>query len=252
MSCEFFHDHFTSAGNPDTFAAHRRECAECRRLSEGFIRMDALLSRLSPPAVPPGAWERWKSVAATALDCDNAAELLARRMEDELPAADRRRIELHLSRCAPCREASDTLDTLGILRAPEPSGKTPARPPRVVSLAAERARRGARERALLDPRLYAAAACLLAGFFAFFANSVTGSTRSDLAAAVQRQVRVRAAEAADRLKIWEDSASRRFVATREAVSGYGKAVQGIALAAAGRVTGEALQAAAKFERGRKS
>ena len=254
MSCNFFHDHFLSGGGPDAFQEHRRTCAECRRLSEAFIRMDALLARLSPPPIPAGVPERWRAISSRTVDCDRAAELLAVRMEDSLAESDARRLQFHLSRCAGCAEASETLGELGGLRKPEPAGGAFPRPATVVSFARarQRLRRRDRERAWLDPRLYAAAACLLAGFFVFFANSAASSPARELPASVGRRVRVGVAEAADRIGIWEDSVSRRFVATREAVSGYGEAVKGIALSAAGRATGEILQAATKFERGRKS
>ncbi len=254
MSCGVFHDHFLAGEGPEAFAEHRRACAECRRLSEAFIRMDVLLSRLSPPPVPGGLFERWKEIPSRTVDCDRAAELLALRMEDALPQGDARRLEFHLSRCPACAEACETLEELGRLRRPEPAREALRPPAPVVSFASARARarRRHRERAWLDPRLYAAAACLLAGFFAFFANSAASSPARNLPASIGRRLRVGVAEAADRIGIWEDSVSRRFVATREAVSGYGEAVKGIALSAAGRATGEVLQAATKFERGRKS
>ena len=251
MSCDFFHDHFISGGEASALDAHRGSCDECRRLADGFAGLDAVLSRLGAPSVPPGARERWESIAEQTVDCDRAAELLAEGMERELPAAGTRRLEFHLSRCSACRETAEVLGVLGALKKPEPSPGALRKPAPVVSLAAARARK-ARDRARFDPRLYAAAACLLAGFFAFFANSVGTTPAADLVNGLGRQARVRAAEAADRVKIWEESVSRRFVATREAVSGYGQAVKGIALAAAGRATGEILQAAANFERGRKS
>lgn len=254
MSCNFFHDHFLSSGGPDAFQEHRRACAECRRVSEAFIRMDSLLARLSPPPVPAGVRDRWMAIPSRTVDCDRAAELLAARMEDALPESEARRLQFHLSRCAGCAEASETLGGLGTLQKPEPAGDGFPRQARVLPFARarERARPPARERAWLDPRLYAAAACLLAGFFAFFANLSASSASQGLPASIGRRVRVGVAEAADRIGIWEDSVSRRFVATREAVSGYGEAVKGIALSAAGRATGEILQAATKFERGRKS
>jgi hypothetical protein len=251
MSCDFFHEHFTTGGGASEFADHRRSCEECRRLSEGFIGLDVVFSRLSAPSVPPVARESWKRIAVQTVDCDRAAELLARGMDQELSAPLDGRLEFHLSRCSPCRESAEVMGVIGSLKPPELSPEALRKPAPVVSLAAARARR-ARDRARFDPRLYAAAACLLAGFFAFFTNSVGTTPAANLVDGLGRQARVRAAEAADRVKIWEESVSRRFVATREAVSGYGQAVKGIALAAAGRATGEILQAAAKFERGRKS
>ena len=126
----------------------------------------------------------------------------------------------------------------------EPGEGVLRKPAAVASLAAARTRRQRASR-WLDPRLYAAAACLLAGFLTIFANSVPAS-------ALARTVRVQYTEATERFQIWEDSFSRRLVATREAVFGYGRAVKGIALSAAGRATDEIFHAAIKIERGRKS
>jgi len=101
----------------------------------------------------------------------------------------------------------------------------------------------------MDPRLYAAAACLLAGFFAIFSSTL------DLRSATQsvtREARVRWAETSDRFQLWEQEASRKLVATRESLTGYTKAAGAIALAAAGRATEGLFHSETKTEKGNKS
>jgi hypothetical protein len=124
----------------------------------------------------------------------------------------------------------------------------PVRTATVVPLAAARAAR-ARSASWTDPRLYAAAACLLAGFFALFANTLDFRTTTQ---ALGRQARVRWAEASDRFQMWEEGASRTLVATRESLTGYTRAVGAIALSAAGRATEGLFHNEPKTEKGSKS
>ena len=235
MSCDFLERHCAGDETLEAFERHRAECAECRRASSDLVRLAALVERLAAPLPSAAAVAAWKDVPRRTVDCDTASEWTARALEEPLSESERARWDGHLARCADCAETAAVLGILPRLRQPE-SAPAIARPeaPRsaaVVSLAAERARR--RRSAWLDPRLYAAAACLLAGFFALFANSLD---LGDATRSLGREARVRWAETSDRFRIFEQEASRRLVATRESLTGYTKAAGAIALSAAGRAT----------------
>lgn len=262
MSCDFLERNFVSGESAASFESHREICAECRALSAELVRLAALTGRLAAPVPGAEVAARWRAIPRIALDCDSASVLSARAIETPLGDADRSRWEGHLRRCAGCRETAEVLGMLPALRAPEPAllPKRPAAPRAETPQAAPFAGAGVasfedarRRRAVrapwLDPRLYAAAACLLAGFFAIFSNTL------DLRSATQsvsREARVHWAEASDRFQLWEQEASRRLVATRESLTGYTKAAGAIALAAAGRATEGLFHSETKTEKGNKS
>jgi hypothetical protein len=262
MSCDFLERHFVSGSAAATFDAHREICAECRALSAELVRLAALTERLAPPVAGEEIVARWRAIPRVALDCDAACALSAQAMEAPLEGPDLPRGQGHLGRCAECRETADILGMIPALRTPEPavfpsSPAAPAAAPRPAaasgtgspaSFEEARRRRSARA-AWMDPRLYAAAACLLAGFFAIFSSTL------DLRSATQsvsREARVRWAETSDRFQLWEQEASRKLVATRESLTGYTKAAGAIALAAAGRATEGLFHSETKTEKGNKS
>ena len=249
MSCDFFERHFCAGDPAGAFELHRASCAECAALSAGLVRIAALESRVARPEPCAALVARWRGIPRLTVDCDGASELAARALEGPLAPSDRVRWEGHLARCADCRETAAVLGTMPSLQPPA-SGFRPAVPRRtgeVVSLAAARKARGGG--AWADPRLYAAAACLLAGFFALFANTLDLRTTTQN---LGRQARVRWAEASDRFQIWEEGASRTLVATRESLTGYTRAVGAIALSAAGRATEGLFRNEPKTEKGNKS
>ena len=257
MSCDFLERHFTTGGEPSAFDSHRAACAECRTLSADLVRLAAITGVLAVPEPSVEVEARWRIVPRIALDCDRASEMSARAVDAPLGDADRARWEGHLARCAECRETAAILGMIPALRTPEPTA-VPRRPSPAVSRALPSAnvasfeagrRRHAARGAWLDPRLYAAAACLLAGFVAIFSSTL------DLRSATQgvtREARVRWAEASDRFQVWEQEASRRLVATRESLTGYTKAAGAIALSAAGRATEGLFHNQPKTEKGNKS
>jgi len=234
VSCDFFERHFGAGDSPGTFDAHRATCAECAALSRDFVRLAALESLVGLPEPAPGLVDRWHAIPRGTVDCDAASDLAARSLDGPMDARDRARWEGHLARCADCRETAAVLGTMPSLRPPVPTARpsVPRRSAEVVPLSSARGVR-LRRGGWTDPRLYAAAACLLAGFFALFANTLDLRTTTQ---ALGRQVRVRWAETSDRVQMWEQEASRTLVATRESLTGYTKAVGAIALSAAGRAT----------------
>lgn len=249
MSCDFFERHFIAGGPPEAFDAHRAQCADCRRLSTEMIRLAAIESRVDLPQPSAALAARWRAIPSQTTNCENASELTAASVETPLAEPDRARWATHLGRCAECRETAAVLGMMPSLKRPVPaSGAAPARQARVISFAGAR-RKVVRRAAWMDPRLYAAAACLLAGFFAIFANTLDARAFSQ---SVGRQARVRWAEASDRFQLWEQGASRQLVATRESLTGYTKAAGAIALSAAGRATEGLFRTETKTEKGNKS
>ncbi len=257
MSCEFFEKHFVSAGEPRALETHVGACAECRLQSADFIRLSATITRLGLPSVPNEARNRWEEIPSRTINCERASELSARRVDQPLAETDRRKLDFHLSRCEDCSETAAVLGVASELQAPAPaSGWTIRHPAPVVSLSEERRKRAPRPSGWSDPRLYAAAACFLAGFFAFFANSLQAPPAAGAAlsvtAEIRNTVRVRWAEATDRIQIWQEGISRHWVATRETLTGYTRAAGAIALSAAGRATEGFLRNETKTEKGNKS
>jgi hypothetical protein len=255
-TCDFLERHFTLGSAASELPAHLAECGSCRAQSEALIRLDALYARLARPAVPEALKARWRSIPAQTLDCDTACELLARSMEEPLGARLSSRLEFHIHRCESCRETREVLGVLPELRVPPaPTPLYRPAPTPVVSLDAERERRRGRLLNWSDPRLYAAAACILAGFLAIFANSVetaSGGRAEPLARSVVETFRVRFTETAERFTKWQDGVSRKVVATRETLFGYTRAAGAIALSAAGHATEGLFQKENKTEKGNKS
>jgi hypothetical protein len=265
MNCDFLERHFISGASPEGFEVHRSQCADCRRLSAELIRLAALESGLSAPDPAATLVAGWRAIPARTINCERASELTARSIEEPLADSDRARWQTHLDRCADCRETAAVLGMMPELKHPTleaPLGpadraatlanlrKIASSAPgnRIVSIDARRPKRAVRA-VWMDPRFYAAAACLLAGFFALFANTldVRASTQS-----LESEVRVRWAEASDRFQLWEQGASRQWVATRESLTGYTKAAGAIALSAASRVTEGLFHNETKTEKGKKS
>jgi hypothetical protein len=257
VSCNFFENHFVAGADPAAFEEHRKGCSDCRSTSARLIDLERTFGWLGLPTVPAPTREGWKRIPALTVHCGLASELLADAMEEELPEAEARRLAFHLSRCEACRETAAVLAVRTELRSPDPSPDWTVRPPApVVSLADARRKRRSRPAAWSDPRLYAAAACFLAGFLAFFVNTVqstpVASSARSMTGDIENSLRVRWAEAVDRVQIWEAGISRQWVATRETLTGYTRAAGAIALSAAGRATEGFLRNETKTEKGKKS
>jgi len=261
MSCDFLERHFVAGSAAAAFDAHREMCADCRALSAALVRLAALTDGLASPVADEAVVARWREIPRIALDCDAACALSAQAMEAPLAGAELSRWQGHLGRCADCRETAEVLGMIPALRAPEPAvlpgrGAAASAPRTAIAAATgglasfeDARRRRAARAAWLDPRLYAAAACLLAGFFAIFSSTL------DLRSATQsvtREARVRWSETSDKFQLWEQEASRKLVATRESLTGYTKAAGAIALAAAGRATEGLFHSETKTEKGNKS
>jgi hypothetical protein len=255
MTCDFLERRFLAPSRSAELEAHLGLCESCRALARELALLDSVETPLRSPEVPAGLEERWKQARARTVDCDRAAELIAAGMDEPLDAPRAGRLEFHLSRCPACAEAAEILDSVAFLRPPETAIRSPL-PGRSRVVPIEPRRAGRSSPAWSDPRLYAAAACILAGFLALFSDTLRSSpTVRAAAAATERAwsgVTLRASRAADAVGAFNDEVSRKILATREALSGYGKAARAIALSAAGRATEGFFRTETRVEKGSKS
>jgi hypothetical protein len=248
MSCDFFERHFRAGGDAPSLKAHLSICGACGAIESDWAYLDRLESRLRAPAPSEGLLARLREVPRRTVSCEAADEWLTRRLDGSLPNDERARLESHLGRCSICSETAAVLGVLGEIRPPEPMS-LPQRPAMasVVSIGRKR---------WLDPRLYAAAACIFAGLLTFFAGSLarnpTTTAARETATTAWNGIRVRVVEAADRLSVFEDSFSRKVVAARETLTGYGRAAGAVALSAAGRATEGFFRIENRVEKGNRS
>jgi len=221
-------DLLVSGGREEAFAAHRTSCAECDRLGRDMEGAGALARSLRAPALPQSLRERLLAIPRETVSCEGADTVLAHALEGEVPPSEEARWKSHLSRCAACAEAAETLFTLRGLEAPVPppwlatritAAKPTAAPGRgpVARLAA----------ALWSPRgaitlAYAAAvAIMLSGFNPADLARRAGAARlegvADSAMAAARS------GAVERIGAVGEKAYRSFEALKGRVAGYGRA-----------------------------
>ena len=250
MSCDFFERDFVAGSPPGELELHAAGCAECAQVSREMIRLAAFEGPLAVPAVPPDLWSQWKAVPRQTLTCEGAADAIARRMDGNTATEDAQRLTFHLSRCEACRETAETLGLLPRLRPAVPAH--PIRRPEPTGAIDISVVRQRRARRVFDPRLYAAAACLLAGLVTVISNSLGVAEPGSPLGNFQRAIRVKRAEMTEQVQIWETQVSRRIVATREMLTGYGNAARAIVLTAAGRAAEGILADHPKKEKGSRS
>ena len=143
MSCRELERLFLSDGSDAAAAAHREACGECARLGADLDRLASSAADLRAPAWSPGLRRALLEVPRMTVSCEAADGLTAALLEGEIEDADARRLRSHLSRCAGCAEAAETLGAMRSLSAPAPApwlttklGAT--RPPKKRSLLALR------------------------------------------------------------------------------------------------------------------
>ena len=147
MSCREIERLFVSGADGEAQApalalaeAHRKTCAECARAGADADETYAMTSALIAPAFPPALRRSLLDIPRTTVSCEGAEPLLAAALEgdDEISAADRRRLDSHLSRCAGCTASANVLASMRDLTLPEPppwltTRLAAARPARPVS-----------------------------------------------------------------------------------------------------------------------
>ncbi|MFY9553068.1 MAG: hypothetical protein WAU32_18125, partial [Thermoanaerobaculia bacterium] len=100
MSCRELEKLFV-AGAPVTQAeAHRRSCPECESLARDVERVEGLTAGLHAPVWSKELHRSLLAIPQETVSCEGAAFLLAERAEGEIRAADAKRLDGHLSRCA--------------------------------------------------------------------------------------------------------------------------------------------------------
>jgi hypothetical protein len=110
-----------AAGAPEARTVeHRRGCSECESVARDVERTAAMTADLAPPAWSPVLRQRLLEIPRTTVSCEGAEMLIAGSLEGELTPADDVRLSGHLSRCAACTEAAETLFAVRDLSAPAP------------------------------------------------------------------------------------------------------------------------------------
>jgi hypothetical protein len=120
MSCREHERLFVSGASEPEIAAHRKTCGECARLGWDLDEARSLTEGLVAPAFRPALRAALLEIPRQTVNCEGAEMLLAAAVEDELAAADRRRLDSHLSRCAACTSAAHVLLSVRDLEAPAP------------------------------------------------------------------------------------------------------------------------------------
>ncbi len=227
MSCQEL-ERLRGSGAPESErTAHRAACIACEAIGAGIDPIESLTAELVQPAWSASLRDALLAVPEKTVSCENAGLLIAARLEAETgepfsgTAADRSRLDFHLSRCDGCREAWETLSGIPFLEAPRPAPWVAER-----LSAARPTRRRRRWMGILDPRAAigfaygAAVVVMLAGFNpADLARKAGANLRSETrtAAAAAR------GSLADRVGAFEDRTSRAFAVWRGRVGGYGRA-----------------------------
>ena len=230
MTCSEL-ERLSVAGAPEAeLAAHRAVCPSCATLGTDIESVQALVAGLRPPALAPTFRESLLSIPRTTVSCEGADGLIAAALEGELPAADRTRLEFHVSRCPACAESAGTLLEMRDLAKPAPAPWLAGR------IAAARHRRQGRPRwrfAIRPPvaigLAYAAAVVvMLAGFNPADLARKAGVGRLEETA--RESVQVAGNSLADRLGAFEEKTLRRLSVWKGRAAGYGRAAISTAMA----------------------
>jgi anti-sigma factor RsiW len=237
MSCRAG-DALLTAGREEDFSRHGETCKVCEALARDVEARAELTASLAAPAWSPSLREALASIPSRTVSCEGADVLLARSIDGELPAADRARLQFHLTRCEGCQASAETMGVLSHLVAPT------AAPWMAGRLAASRraTRTGARPAGpsafawLWSPRgaigvAYAAAVVLM--LTGFNPADLTRSTEA-LAPPLERGARIAASSVrskiVDRLGALQEDAIREIAVLRGRAGGYGRAVVANAIA----------------------
>ncbi|HEY7114114.1 MAG TPA: hypothetical protein VIA45_14390 [Thermoanaerobaculia bacterium] len=224
-------ERLVAAGRESEFAAHRAGCASCDALAREMDRFAETVAALRAPAAPRALFESLYAIPTWTVACDGAADLLARASESDLPAADRGRLESHLSRCEACAEAGAVL---GVARNLEPPAPTPWLAAKLAAAKPAKPARRSIWNAILSPRgaiavAYAAAVLvMILGLNPADLARKAGTARLEQTA--RSGVQVARSTVADRFGALQERAFRSFEALKGRVGGYGRAALSNALA----------------------
>jgi len=229
MTCSEL-ERLSVAGAPEAeLAAHLAACASCAALGKDLETVGAFVAGLRSPAMAPEFRQSLFAIPSKTVSCEGADGLIAAALEGELPAADRTRLEFHVSRCPACAESAATLLGMRDLMKPAPAPWLAGR------IAAGRPRRERpRWRFAIRPPVaiglaYAAAVVvMLAGFNPADLARKAGVGRLEETA--RESVQVAGSSLADRLGAFEEKTLRRLSVWKGRAAGYGRAAISTAMA----------------------
>lgn len=224
MSCRTIERLFLENASEDARRAHRASCPACEVLARDAETGENLSSGLAVPEWSSALREALLSVPALTLDCDAAADAIARSLEDgeEVSSAGRSRLDFHLSRCEGCREAHGALAGTKDFAPPAPS---PWLAPRLS--ASKPARPRARWRRFLGPRAaigFAYALAVVVMIAGFNPADLVHRAGSGLRNETEKTAAVAGNSLADRIGAFQDRATRQLAVWRGFAGGYGRAV----------------------------
>jgi hypothetical protein len=223
MKCSELERLSVAGAGEGALLAHRAACPSCAALGADLDRVGALVASLRSPAISPRFRESLLSIPRKAVSCEGADSLIAAALDGELSAADRARLEFHVSRCGACAESAGTLLGMRDLAKPEPApwlagriaAGLPRRRPRT------RRRFGVRPPVAIGLAYAAAVVVMLAGFNPADLARKAGVGRLEENA--RESVQVAGNSLADRLGAFEEKALRRLSALKGRAEGYGRA-----------------------------
>ncbi len=222
MSCGELERLFLAGASPEEARRHASGCAACGRLYADLEATEQMSAGLARPTLPPSLRKSLLEIPRRTVSCEGAERLLPFAVEKELGAEDERRLASHLSRCAACSEAAETL--LGSRDLDEPV----APPWLAARLSAARPAKDKRRWAwILDPKAaialaYAAAVVvMLLGFNP--ADIARRVSASQLGENTRAAVNVAESSLTDRIGAIQEKVSRTIQVWKGRAGGYGRA-----------------------------
>jgi hypothetical protein len=229
MSCRELERLFV-AGAPDAeSAAHRAGCGECARLGADLDRTAAYAAVLQAPAWSPRLRQSLLEIPRMTVSCEAADPLMAALLEGELAADDEKRLRSHLSRCAGCTAAAESLVAMRELVAPAP-------PPWLATrlVAARPAKKKSFWRAAFSGKMvvtYAYTAAVLVMLLGLNPTAVVRRAGfASLGESTRNAVIVAESSIGDRLGALQERTARTLAVWRGHVGGYGRAAVSNAIA----------------------
>ena len=229
MSCRELERLFVGGAAAADVAAHRASCADCDGVGRETDLAVSLTEALQPPAWSPALRAALLDVPRQTVACEGADELIARSLDGEIEAADERRLQSHLSRCAACTESAGALTSLRDLTSPAPPAWLATR------LAAARPQRKPSfwKSAFSGKAVvaYAYAAALLVMLLGWNPTSVARTAGfARLSESTRAVVTVARNSVGDRLGALQERTVRTLAAWKGRVGGYGRAAVSNAIA----------------------
>jgi len=222
VSCGELERLFLAGASPEAVRRHAGGCATCARLNADLESTAEMSAGLVLPPLAASLRKSLLEIPRRTVSCDGAERLLPFAVEGEIGADDERRLASHLSRCAACAEAAETL--LGSRDLAQPIA-----PPWLAARLT--AARPAKERGLwawiLDPKAVIAvayAAALLVMLLGFNPADLARRVRSgQIGENTRAAVTVAESSLTDRVGALQEKIARTFAIWKGRAGGYGRA-----------------------------